>query len=113
MLLDRRSRIVLKTIRKHDFIDSSAELLPLLPARHKFALDSLDSTLWFLDRNRLLNCEEGEDSVYCMNLTYEGKHYGEFVWIDFKTFLFKSVMVPIVVAFITSCLTLLLSGAIS
>jgi hypothetical protein len=38
-------------------------------------------------------------------LTEEGKHYKEIKRLEFKEFLFKSVLVPIAVAFITSITT--------
>lgn len=43
-------------------------------------------------------------------LTEKGRHYFSFQWEEIKLFLFKSVLVPIVVSIITTILALLIRG---
>lgn len=45
-----------------------------------------------------------------ISLTYKGLHYKDFDWIKLKSFLFESMFVPIVVAFVTSLIANLLFG---
>lgn len=47
---------------------------------------------------------------YHFSLTQKGLHPYRFTWDSIKHFLFTSVLVPIVVAFVTSLLTLLIEG---
>lgn len=42
--------------------------------------------------------------------TYKGKHYREYRWITAKEILLKSFIFPILVAFITTLITLALNG---
>lgn len=44
------------------------------------------------------------------HLTHKGLHYGSVMVEEFKAFLFKSVLVPIFVAFVTTLITLWLQG---
>ena len=45
-------------------------------------------------------------------LTEKGRHYFSFQWEEIKLFLFKSVLVPIVVSIITTILALLIRGVL-
>ena len=43
-------------------------------------------------------------------LTYDGMHYRELSWLEIKSFLLESVLVPIVISLITAIITILITS---
>ncbi len=44
------------------------------------------------------------------HITHKGCNYKAFMWLEFRAFLMKSVIVPIIVAILTTFITLFISG---
>lgn len=110
--LNRKSQIVLSTILKNNYTGSSKNLLPLVQKRKiygkRFTLEKLDKTLGFLERMNLVTCAYADNSIYYLELTYEGEEYLEFGWVEIKSFLLKSIFTPIAVSFVTALITALI-----
>lgn len=53
---------------------------------------------------------EKNDAYIRVTLTHKGRHFNEYERSEFKTFLMKSIVTPIIVAFITTLITLWLNG---
>lgn len=109
-MLDKDSRTALAAIKYCDRTLSSKDLLTHM--KQKWPLEKLDASIAYLESRGLVSCVMGDNSFYAVSLTYKGKHYGEFKWLEFKKFLFQSVLVPVFVSFVTSVLTILTSIAL-
>ena len=113
-MLDRKSKKVLKAAlesqnRLH-IIERSETLLPRLPK--KYTLDLVDSALYHLQEVGLLTCHPAGGTICQIDVSYEAQNYAEFQWMAFKSFLLKSIFTPIVVAAITTLITLWLKQAL-
>lgn len=52
-----------------------------------------------------------EDSIYSsISPTYKGRHYNEYRWLATKEVLLKSFVLPVLVAFVTTLITLIANG---
>lgn len=104
MLLDRKSKKMLKAIKKlnKQGIDSphNDDLQKILP----YDSETLVEIAEFLQDYEYVSYFNADCVVYEISLTYKGKNYNEFNRIAFKEFLFKSIFVPIGVSFLTTVL---------
>lgn len=108
-MLDKKSKRVLKSITKlsnsSDYITMD-ELLDTLPK--KFTLKLTEQVLTYLQSLDLVECCWADNGIVDITINYSGKNYREFEWLKFKSFLYKSILTPIVVSFITAVLTFFL-----
>lgn len=102
-MLDKKSKLVLKILNKikndNNLIQGSDKVLE---HQSKYDRKTIDSVLWYLESKGYVHCSNAENSIYLIQLAYEGINYNEFNWIGLKSFLFTSIFTPIVVAFITT-----------
>lgn len=87
------------------------------PDSHKIALpadvqNQASSALYRLALNGYIVIIGGDGSSL-FSLTQKGLHPNRIKWNDFKAFLLKSVLVPIVVSVITTIATLVINGVLS
>jgi len=75
------------------------------PYLSKTIINKLDLILEYLSNNGYLDYRYADDDIYDINLTYKGLDYKSFNLIEFKTFLFKSVFIPIIISILTTLLT--------
>jgi len=106
-MLNKKSKIVLKALHKINFkyenIDAFCALLP------KLSKDDIEQTLWYLEELGYISCSPAEDTIWWLEPTYRGEQYKEFEFVDFKLFIYKSVIVPIIVSVITAVITMLIA----
>lgn len=106
-MLNKKSKIVLKTLHKINFkyenIDAFCVLLP------KMSKDDIEQTLWYLEETGYISCSPTEDTIWWLEPTYRGEQYKEFKIVELKEFIFKSILVPIFVSVVVSCITVLIS----
>ncbi|MDR1205696.1 MAG: hypothetical protein LBL26_09500 [Peptococcaceae bacterium] len=105
--LNKRARKVLAAtiqISKHKRLkpDDVCRCLP-----PQYTRDIIDETLIFLGDKDFLECVVDDDGeVQSFHLTYQGRYYREFSWVEFKIFLLQSVFVPVFVSVFTAVITL-------
>lgn len=117
MMLDYMSRKILRTMRKHHAnVDHGHFTYSMLQE-----LTGLNEA----DVRRCIECLEGKKLIKVRRpqgiesfhtfvfLSHEGKHYPEFFLNNTVIFLFKSIVVPILVSVITTLVTLWISGVFS
>lgn len=108
-MLNKDSVVVLRKLKKINFnYDNIDEFCKLVPNMSK---SDVEGALWYLDKKGYLICSPGDNTVYSLAPTYEGEHYFQFKWAEFKSFMLRSVITPILTAFFTTLLTLLISAA--
>lgn len=94
-------------IQKHNVIFKGRETLSKYVP--KWIMKNIDSVMSYLYENEYITYMYAADDYYRFKLTYKGLAYKSFSYEEFKTFLLKSIIVPIFVAFITTLITLLLT----
>ena len=67
-------------------------------------------TVSYLSKNEYITVRYADDDFYSINLTYKGLAYKSFNVEIFKSFLLKSIIVPIFISIVTTILTMLLEG---
>ena len=82
------------------------------PYLSKTIINKLDLILKYLSKNGYLDYRYADDDIYDINLTYKGLDYKSFNLLEFKTFLFKSIFVPIIISALTTLLTMWLQHLI-
>lgn len=107
-MLDKKSKQVLKVLNKikdeDGYIYSSNLLVPYL--NKKYNVKIINSVLWNLSDLEYLTCRNIDGTVEAIYLTYKGKNYKELIWLNIKNFIFKSIFTPILVAILTTLVTL-------
>ncbi|MHB8035805.1 hypothetical protein CF069_18160 [Clostridium botulinum] len=110
-MLDKKSKQVLKSLNKAknnvDHVNGSHLLMEHLPKT--FTNAEVDRVLLYLQRNNYIECLEGECTVLDIYVKYEAQNYKEFERIQTKEFIYKSVIVPILVSISTSGIIYLLT----
>ena len=110
-MLDCKSREVLKVInqinKSQGYIGGSYDVLQYCSKR--FTLSKIEIALDYLEKREYVNCIYFAKSINEIHLTHKGENYKEFAWIDFVEFLFRSILTPIAVAFITAIITTLVT----
>lgn len=106
--LDKDAKKLLKGIKK---LNSQGILYPELYDLVKvtnLSKDDIQTTAYYLSDRDYISAQIGNGELCMFELLHKGHKYKEFQWIAIKVFLMKSVIVPIVVSFITSIISILL-----
>lgn len=115
-MLNSHSHKVLKAVQKlykaknNTFVGSSADVLAFCPNTYTEA--SVNQALWYLQEQEYVECEEGDNTICEVDITYSGIHYGEFERVKFLNFIITSIFVPIFVSLVTTIITLVVSNAL-
>lgn len=78
--------------------------------RHKIKDLDLHDTIQVLIDDGYLAAKIENGAYSDIKPTYRGRHYSEYRWLNIKEVLLKSLLLPILVSFITTLLTLALNG---
>ncbi|MBN3403562.1 hypothetical protein EXN54_19505 [Clostridium botulinum] len=110
-MLDRKSKQVLKALNKakNDIGYVSGSKFLMLHLSKKFTHSEVDKILWYLESKGYIECDNGDDTIFNIFLSYEAQNYKEFEWLETKEFIYKSVIVPILVSISTSGIIYLLT----
>lgn len=110
-MLDKKSKQVLKALNKAkndiDYVNGSDLLMQYLS--EKFTRSQIDKVLWYLQSKDYIDCNDGGDGISNIFLKYKAQNYKEFEWLQTKEFIYKSVIVPILVSISTSTIIYLLT----
>lgn len=71
-----------------------------------YILQDLDLILEYLYSNGYLTYQYFDDDIYSVTLTYKGLAYKSFNLEEFKLFISKSIIVPIIISIATTLLTM-------
>ncbi len=101
-MLDKQSRKVLKYLLSlADDINSIDDCSDLCAPQYSW-MQTLDS-IRYLDDTGYIKVSYAMGSVpHKITIDYPGLHYRDFDWIKLKSFLLRSVLVPIIVSFFTA-----------
>ena len=99
---------LLKLLARSPETPPTEELMKALHCSKRSLMLLLDD----LEARGYLVWQPADDEIYSIELTYTGEQYHAFEWLKTKEFLFRSVLVPIVVSMATSFLTLLFTGGL-
>jgi hypothetical protein len=105
-MLDSHSKRVLKAvkklyqIKKDTIVGSSSELLKFLPKKYDENL--VNGALWYLETQGMVQCENADDTIYSIVITYKGLCYATFRVKEVNNYIITSVLVPIGVSIITT-----------
>lgn len=90
---------------------STSTLDIVLYFHHRINDLDLANTLKYLkDQGYIEASIDSENTIEMIFPTYKGNHYQEFIIDDLKSFLFRSLLVPTVVALITALLTVMFTA---
>lgn len=108
-MLNYEYRKMLKTINElnsQNIEISRLNIIKSYPAKKqaRIALRVFE-ILSHLEENKYLTYLGADDDIYDISLTYKGLAFESFDFEEFKEFLFRSILVPILVALITSIFT--------
>lgn len=102
------ARKLLKLLARSPETPSTEELMKALRCSKRSLMLLLDD----LEARGYLVWQPADDDIYSIELTHAGEQYHAFEWLKTKEFLFRSVLVPIVVSMATSFLTLWITGGL-
>lgn len=69
-------------------------------------IQDLELILEYLSDNDYLTYETADEDIYSVDLTYKGLAYKSFNFEEFKSFVSKSIIVPIIISIITTLITM-------
>ena len=116
-MLDKRCKIVLNVLKssgftypRADFQSLEESLIPILPdaGKYKWTFESVSSCIEYLMKHEYVDGEPFFHGYYPvldysqLHVTYKGQHYSEFAIAEFRSDIFKSLVLPIVVSLITT-----------
>lgn len=114
-MFDSKSRKVLKVLnelyKKQGYIGSSYDVLRYCPKR--FNQNKVEKVLEYLKIKEYVKYNLFANSLVDIELTHKGENYIEFAWVDFKEYMRKSIATPIIVAIITTLVTLYIKSILS
>jgi len=103
----RKSKIALKALNKYkndnNYIESSEKLLDYIPS--KFTLKVLEKTLWHLQQEGFIEFLAAEDTIIDIYVNYKAENYNEFNRMELVSYIKKSIVTPIFIAFTTALIT--------
>ncbi|AUN19076.1 hypothetical protein CGQ39_12535 [Clostridium botulinum] len=110
-MLDKKSKQVLNALNKAkndiDHVNGSRFLIKHLPK--EFTNSEIDKILFYLQENNYIECCKAGGTILDIYVRYEAQNYKEFEWLQTKEFIYKSVLVPILVSISTSGIIYLLT----
>lgn len=113
--MDRKARKMLKYMKTSDLLRDGGclfvEFYDSYCDSSKLSEDEASACIRYLEDSGYIRCEKNRHGdVVGFELEHKAYHSAYFSWVAFRSFMLKSVLVPIAVSAITAFLTVLIAG---